>query len=183
MANEFNCQASDSFRVADLINPPADFLKPIDSTCANKSIELNPNRSYNSYSWSTGSIDRTITVKNAGIYSLTVTDAAGCKGSDTVNLYTKQCITAVFFPNAFTPDNDGKNDLFRPVVFGDVSKYRFTVYNRWGAIVFQTTDSKKGWDGRMNGIIQGNTIYIWTCSYQLEDGPLKNEKGTVLLIR
>ncbi|RYF85980.1 MAG: hypothetical protein EOO03_12475, partial [Chitinophagaceae bacterium] len=58
-----------------------------------------------------------------------------------------------------------------------------TVYNRWGQIVFQTSDRNKGWDGRVAGTTQDSNLFVWICSYQFEAGTEKVEKGTVMLIR
>lgn len=86
-------------------------------------------------------------------------------------------------PTAFTPNGDGKNDQFRPMLFGNVKSYRFTVYNRWGEIVFQTAELQKGWNGKITGLQQETSVFIWTCTYQLEGGEIKQEKGTVMLVR
>jgi len=88
-----------------------------------------------------------------------------------------------YVPSAFTPNNDGKNDIFRPLIFGNVKKYQFTIYNRWGQIVFQTTEIGKGWDGKFGGMQQDPNVFVWTCTYQLEAEEVKHEKGSVTLIR
>jgi gliding motility-associated-like protein len=88
-----------------------------------------------------------------------------------------------YIPTAFTPNNDGTNDLFRPMLFGNVIKYNFIVYNRWGQIVFQTSDLNKAWDGNYKKLQQESDVYIWTCSYQFEGEQIKTEQGTVTVIR
>ena len=86
-------------------------------------------------------------------------------------------------PNAFTPNNDGRNDLFKPSLFGVVKQYDFAVYNRYGKIVFETKDLSKGWDGSIQGMPQNPGVFIWKCVYQIENQLLTTESGTVLLIR
>jgi gliding motility-associated-like protein len=76
-----------------------------------------------------------------------------------------------------------KNDKMRPLLFGNIQLYKFTVYNRWGQVVFQSTEIGKGWDGTFRGKNQDSNVFIWTCTYQLEGEKSKMEKGTVMLIR
>jgi gliding motility-associated-like protein len=89
----------------------------------------------------------------------------------------------IYIPTAFTPDNNGVNDQFKPIVFGKVLQYNLVVYNRYGSIVFQTTKPNLGWDGSIRGIPQENAAFVWTCSYQLEGALPRAEKGTLLLLR
>jgi gliding motility-associated-like protein len=86
-------------------------------------------------------------------------------------------------PTGFTPNNDGKNDLIKPIFFGHVVKYKFWIYNRWGQLIFETTDLDKGWNGLYKGEDQSSGVFVWVCSYQLEGNPEKREKGTFVLIR
>ena len=68
---------------------------------------------------------------------------------------------SVFPPIAFTPNNDGKNDLLVPIAAGIRHIEYFNIYNRWGQLVFTTTVNGQGWDGRINGQFQGtNTLYM-----------------------
>jgi gliding motility-associated-like protein len=73
--------------------------------------------------------------------------------------------------------------VFRPLLFGNVKKYQFTVYNRWGQIVFQTKELQKGWDGKVGGVPQQSNAFVWTCSYQFEGETQRTEKGSVMVIR
>jgi gliding motility-associated-like protein len=95
----------------------------------------------------------------------------------------KDCLTGFYVPNAFTPNNDGLNDLFRPIIGGNIIRYQFSVYNRWGQIVFRTEKIQAGWNGSFLGKQQDGNVFIWTCTYQLDGGAVKNEKGTVVLVR
>ena len=88
-----------------------------------------------------------------------------------------------YIPNAFTPNNDGKNDVFKPIIFGNIIHYSFMVYNRWGQKVFESNDLLKGWNGTFHGGMPDADIFMWTCSYQLADGNEENKKGTVTLMR
>ena len=115
--------------------------------------------------------------------SLSVTDAGGC--SDSVSkkiVVVGNCNIVV--PNAFTPNHDGKNDeLFPTNAFG-AENLLFSVYNRYGQIVFETRDWQKKWDGNMNGQPQPAGTYVWTLHYVLKATGRKYDlRGTATLIR
>lgn len=88
-----------------------------------------------------------------------------------------------YAPSAFSPNNDHKNDDFKPLLFGNVKKYQLTIYNRWGQAIFHTSDQFKGWAGKIAGVEQRGDVFVWTCTYQLHGEAVKTEKGTVTLIR
>ena len=115
------------------------------------------------------------------VYQLEVQNANGCvaKASEKVEVFYN-----LSMPNAFTPNGDGHNDLFRIPPLLNLTIERFSVYNRWGALVFTTNNSLVGWDGRMGGQDEPAGTYVWTVSYY---DPLTHQtvmkKGTVELIR
>ncbi|HKB45668.1 MAG TPA: gliding motility-associated C-terminal domain-containing protein, partial [Chitinophagaceae bacterium] len=178
-----NCSATDTIEIKNILPVPFDFLKQADSICQYEKLRIESSNSYSSYQWSTGSAQSFTTVDKPGTYTLKVQDTNGCIGRDTVQVYQKYCNHGFFVPSAFTPNNDGKNDVFRPLLFGNVIKYKFTIYNRWGQKVFETTDLQKSWNGNFNGIPQSAFVFIWECFYQLEGGNPSFQKGTVTLIR
>ena len=89
----------------------------------------------------------------------------------------------VYVPGAFTPNGDGRNDVFRPIIYGNVTNYQFSVYSRQGQLVFTSGELNKGWDGRVNGQSPETNVFAWFCSYQLEGQPVQLQKGTVILIK
>ncbi len=97
----------------------------------------------------------TVTGDNSGqtiVYVLTVTDAGGCKGRDTVRVIYLRCDdTELLIPNVFSPNGDMVNDFFD--IKGEClhSKFLIQIFNRWGVKVFETTDRYNSWDGRING--------------------------------
>ena len=183
VTNSFNCSATDTFNVRTMLSLPTNFLKSKDSICAYQNLEIVSANVYTKYQWSTGAVDSKIMVQKPGMYWLLVTDANGCSGADTINVFSKQCMSGFFIPNAFSPNNDSKNDLFRPMLFGKVMLYEFTIYNQWGEVVFKSIDLNKGWDGKYKSLPQDNKIFVWTCKYQFENESVKTEKGTVLILR
>jgi gliding motility-associated-like protein len=117
------------------------------------------------------------------LYWLDVKDNNQCRGRDTILVTLKECMQGLFVPSAFTPNNDGKNDDFKPLLFGNIEEYRFTVYNRWGQVVFSTTTPGQGWNGSFGGQPQNTNVFTWLCQYKLKNENFKVEKGIVTLIK
>ena len=182
VTNNNNCSASDTIIITTL-QLPGNFLKPIDSLCSYDNLILTSTQSFASYLWSSGETQKNIPIKSPGVYWLKVQDQYGCTGVDSITVVPKQCMEGVYIPTAFSPNGDGKNDLFRPLVFGKINSYEFVIYNRWGQIIFQTTELNKAWDGTVAGVLQDPAVYIWNCKYQLEGQTPEIRKGTVTLVR
>ncbi len=89
----------------------------------------------------------------------------------------------VFVPNAFTPDNNGLNDVLKITVYGKIIIDGFYIYNRWGQQVFFTSDVNKGWDGNNNGKPLSKATYAWMIKGYDIDGTPISLQGTVILIR
>ena len=88
----------------------------------------------------------------------------------------------LFVPNAFTPG--GKNPVFIPYgVFIDVSDYLFSIYNRWGTLIFQTNDPNTGWDGTYKGDKAQNDVYVYYIRYKNSRNKYIDKSGSVTLIR
>lgn len=165
------------------LSPASFFARDKDSICIYGKLALSPSIAYNKYLWSTGDITYEIIASQPGEYWLRVIDSKGCPGRDTMHLYAKECLRGFYMPTGFTPNGDGRNDVLRPIVAGVISRYKFRVYNRWGQLVFETDNTMKGWDGTFQGKVQNNDVFVWTCIYQFEGEELKQEKGTVVIIR
>ena len=115
--------------------------------------------------------------------TLTVLDSFGCQQSISkqIKVYPS-CILAV--PNGFTPNSDGHNDFLFPLNAVKAQNLEFYVYNRWGQLMFQTNNWKKGWDGRLNGLPQPAGTYVWMLRFVDRDSQKKVFlKGTTILVR
>ena len=127
------------------------------------------------------------TIRKDICYDLTATNIYGCAGRDTV-CYKVFCnSTQVFIPSAFTPDGDGKNDVLMVRATGIKQVKRFTIYNRWGEIIFeranvQPNDPASGWDGRIKGIKASSDVYIYIAEVVCENDVHYSYKGNVTLI-
>ena len=89
----------------------------------------------------------------------------------------------VFFPNVFSPNNDGKNDVFKVVTVGHHEIANFRVVNRWGQTVFETKDERRGWDGTYNGKDQEMGTYFYYIKYVCSGNQYQEQKGEVMLVR
>lgn len=107
----------------------------------------------------------------------------GCKSSDSVFVNAEACCEMAF-PNAFTPNGDKRNDLFRPIRDGRQDIVTFRIVNRWGQTVFESgsTDTE-GWDGTFAGKAQDMGVYQYYIKYKCLDGLFYEMKGDVTLIR
>jgi gliding motility-associated-like protein len=92
----------------------------------------------------------------------------------------KEC--KLFFPNAFTPNGDGINDKFYPLTICTFEKYEFLIYNRWGELIFQTSNQTDKWDGKYKGSDCPDGIYVYKITYKVPSQQTKNVFGKITLL-
>jgi gliding motility-associated-like protein len=177
------CEARDSLQILAIYRRPSGFLPKDTTICPREQLLLLPAGNFADYTWSDGSSERQATLTHAGTYWLEVTTVDGCTAREYTIVTEKVCKQVLYFPTAFTPNNDGKNDVFKPTAFGTLKHFRLMIFNRWGQQIFQSNDPGRGWDGKIAGQEQATGVYVWQCVYQFQDEPQKNEKGTMALIR
>jgi len=112
-------------------------------------------------------------------YTVTLTDSFGCKYSDETLVLVEGTL---YIPNAFTPNGDGINDYFGPEAI-DVTRYSLKIFNRWGEIIFTSSNLKNGWDGTFKGKIAQNDVYVYQLFYEFNSGKTANFVGRVTLIQ
>lgn len=177
------CSSSDTAAMIKILPVPSGFLKAVDSICRYDQITIHPLSNYNSYNWSTGSSQSSITVDAPGLYSLEVRDGNGCTGKDSIEIVQKNCYTGLYIPTAFTPNRDNLNDVFMAKVYGVLLSFRLEVYNRNGERVFMTTNPIQAWNGQLGGVDQPTGVFVWQCFYQFAGRDVEYQKGVVTLIR
>jgi gliding motility-associated-like protein len=116
-------------------------------------------------------------------YQLKVSNIAGCTDSAFLTIKVFATLPTVFVPTGFTPNNDGKNDILKPVAVGMKHIEHFSVYNRWGQLVFRTSTDGHGWDGRIGGQLQPTNTYVWLVKAVDFTGKAYFQKGMTTLIR
>ncbi|HEY0677180.1 MAG TPA: gliding motility-associated C-terminal domain-containing protein [Chitinophagaceae bacterium] len=116
-------------------------------------------------------------------YYLRATNETGCYDLDTINIQVFKTKPDIFVPNAFTPDGR-RNNLFRPAKTPGISNLDyFRVYNRWGQLVFSTSEIGRGWDGTIAGKTQNSGTYVWVVQGRDYTGKTVTKKGVMVLIR
>ena len=123
----------------------------------------------------------TLNLNHDQTFILRVSTANTCVSYDTVTIrYFKG--PEIYVPNAFSPNADGKNDVFRikPV---SMHVQTFEIYNRWGHKIYSSPDYRKGWDGKVNGVTQDSGMYVWVLMGKDENGKSVRRSGNVMLIK
>lgn len=116
-------------------------------------------------------------------YIVRVSNDVGCFDYDSILVKVFNVDAGLYVPTAFTPNGDGRNDVFRPIVLGMKSLDLFRVYNRWGQLLYSGTDIETGWDGTFAGKGQDPATYVWYAEgIDYRNNKIK-KKGYVVLIR
>ena len=165
-----------------------DVLATPNPAIAGKTVQLqtSANASYQILTWQPVAINQTtrqqtIIADSTVMIKVVARSSAGCIDVDSVLLVIDP-LGDIYIPTAFTPNGDGKNDLFT-VGGGHFTKFELLIFNRWGQVVFQSTERSRGWDGRLAGKEQPTGTYVYQLSAKTKDGKLVKRSGTINLIR
>ena len=121
-------------------------------------------------------LDRDIT------YTVTARTAIGCVATDQIKIQVYKG-PDIYVPNAFTPNKDSKNDILKAIPVGIRNFNYFRIYDRWGTLIFSTTDPATGWDGRIKAVEQSTATYVWMAEGIDYTGKIVRRKGSVIIIR
>jgi gliding motility-associated-like protein len=117
-------------------------------------------------------------------YVVKGTDLRGCENTDTILVDITDANKGNYLiPNAFTPNGDGLNDCFGIKFWGIVYEMKLTIYNRWGDLVYSTSDPHACWDGTFKGRMQGPDVFVYVVTAKTNCEPHVSRKGTFTLIR
>jgi gliding motility-associated-like protein len=176
------CVATANGLFVDNIIVPVNFSLGNDTViCNGQTLLLQPGN-FTNYLWQDNSTAPNFLVTQTGTYSVEVTNDAGCQSRDEINVIV-DC-KDVYFPSSFTPDGDHLNDAFGPI--GDVgalSNYTMDVFNRWGQLVFHSSNPFQKWDGKFRDKVANMDSFVWVASYRLYGKNILNRKGTVTIIK
>jgi len=183
------CTAKDSMTVT--VHPNAQIKASYNGdevSCKNPSIQISASGGI-SYRWAPGSLcdDSLSTMPFVSpilntrfiVYGI---DANGCDGKDSV-LVQVEDMANVFMPTAFTPNNDGKNDVIHPIKYCNFKLVHFEIFNRWGQRVFFSNSEKEGWDGNFHGVPAPTDTYYYLVEGQSPQGRQLFKKGDFILVR
>jgi gliding motility-associated-like protein len=149
------------------------------------------NKSYNtsSFKWIVdqqivaNSVDFIASWYSIGYHTICLVASSDLGCEDTICKQVQvDVIPSIGVPNAFSPDGDGHNDYFKVYGFA-IDQFDFRVFNRWGQLVFETTNRNEGWDGTFHGKLQEMDVYAWTVRVTFLTGEKRNLKGNVTLVR
>lgn len=176
------CEVSfiDSFLV-DYEPYPNISLDSVYNLCIGENLTLHAYIDGASYLWQDNSTADSLFVTQAGSYSVEVTNYCGSISKAIEVIENCNCIKAI--PNAFSPNDDDKNDRFRPILQCPLQNARLRVFNRWGQTVCDTKDVINGWDGRLNDIACPREVYIYLLEFEESDGASKAIRGELTLLR
>ena len=159
--------------------------------CVGQSLTLNPNLPNAKYTWQDGSHDSTYKVTQTGTYWVRAYFADyNITTYDTINIAYINCDTIetiipdIYIPNSFTPNGDGKNDVFKAVSLYEFSEFKLSVFNRWQGLLFESNDINIGWDGTYKGkpVLLG--VYVYQLTATIKDtGEQRKITGRVTVVR
>lgn len=192
--NENGCEATDSAFV-DVINiGETNATAEPSEICIYETTQLNVNQIPGAtYAWSNGETLNDSTISNpigtpleTTTYTVTVTDPeTGCAmiSQVTVTVVHPACEEPyVFFPNAFTPNGDGHNDVLY-LRGSDITEVHFIIYNRWGEKMFESNSQDEGWDGTFDGKDLSADVFGFYLRVRCGNGEIFTKKGNVTLLR
>ncbi|MCD4773456.1 MAG: gliding motility-associated C-terminal domain-containing protein [Bacteroidales bacterium] len=184
LTDTLNCQADNSVNVIVFPSPSPAFAGQ-NTIIAEENFDLDAGSGFLYYLWNTGDSTQIITINNDGWYSVEIESQEGCVGEDSVFVLFEPI--RIFLPNAFTPDNNGLNDEFKILTYlENIEYFKMLIYNRWGALIFQSNDISHGWDGTFKGNLCPQGTYIYKIQYSLSSsssGQSESKMGTVVLVR
>jgi gliding motility-associated-like protein len=176
------CDTSVQVAAIYITKPTTDRIK--DTTiCITQELILDAGYPGSTYLWQDGSVQSRFTVTKAGTYAVQVTDNCGTTNASATIAF-ENCACRFSVPNAFTPNADGRNDIFLPKYQCLLGNYELKVFNRWGQLLFNSRNAGNGWDGSYAGQQQPMGTYVWDLSYKdILTGKTKHQNGSIILIR
>lgn len=180
-ANLNGCIKKDSVNVS-VLNKPLFTLGADRTICNNETIQLQPLTDPDwTLLWNTGSAASSININATGTYSLQATNRCG---STSDAIVVSKGICDIYVPSAFTPNNDGINDVFKILGANDLEHFYLCIYNRYGQKIFESKNSNIGWNGLYKQHSSEAGSYIYQLNYK-KTGSSKSEnlKGNFLLLR
>jgi gliding motility-associated-like protein len=153
-----NCSGVSSVAVRP---PPVLDLGRDVSLCYKAEVTLSSDIAANSFLWSTGNVNPSIIVTEPGEYWV-IAQVENCNLTDSIKVSGGEI--SLYIPNAFTPDNDGLNEVFTPIGEG-ISNYHLMIFTRWGEMIFESNNINDGWDGKFKGNLCQVDIYAWVLEY------------------
>jgi gliding motility-associated-like protein len=165
-------------------DPPLPSFDVIAQLCIGDSVLIGPTDGItDSIVWSDGFLGTPRYVSEPGEYTISF---IGVCENRTISIFVEDqsCEDCVaYIPNAFTPNSDGSNDVFFPITQCAFEEYDLVIFNRWGKLIYKSTNQNEKWDGKHNGVDCEIEVYSYLLTYKIESQIKKQKKGVVTLIR
>jgi len=182
LVDENGCDTSGKIKI-NYTTKPIIQIGQDTTLCVTQKLTVNVEFPNSSYTWQDGTTSPQYDITQEGMYKVEVTNNCG-DSRDSILVKYENCACKFLIPNAFTPNRDGKNDIFQPTAICLFSNYQLKVFNRWGQLVFSSKNVSQGWNGEMGNQIQPAGTYVWEIIYTDNlTGKIMNKNGTVVLIR
>ncbi len=178
------CKDADTINISYLFKPSLG----MDTTlCDSEHFRLHPQGTLPNcaYLWNTGATTNSIVVDKEGLYWVKVF-AGNCVFFDSMKVTGVPNNPALYIPNCFTPDENGLNDTFTAFAKDeDIIEYDMKIFDRWGELLYETTDKNKGWDGTYQNNYVAQNVYVWTVDYHTVCSERTNthKVGHVMVLR
>ncbi len=166
-------------QIIDVYDYPLVFLGNDTSICIGESIVLDAGNPGYQHDWSTGEQTQAIVLNIVPETVIVYVSNNGCIGKDTI-FVDNAC--PFFIPTAFTPNNDGINDAYKIITDG-TNDFELSIFNRWGKMVYHSSDPDESWNGTFEGLPEEMGTYIYAVAIQFSNGVRKVMKGNITLIR
>ncbi|MFN3940085.1 MAG: gliding motility-associated C-terminal domain-containing protein, partial [Chitinophagales bacterium] len=175
------CQDKDSLAVNYSTYPTVDIGKDF-GLCPEQNVTLEAGPNTFIYLWSDGSTSNTFTITTPGTYWVDV-NSNGCVTRDSITAFADPCLCEIIVPNAFTPNGDGINDEFKQLDCQVLESFMMRIYNRWGELMFETSNYAEGWNGKYNNNECEMGSYVYVIDYAIPEGESGRKSGSFILVR
>lgn len=183
-------------KIKPCIQKPLSMVSNLNNICVNEfeTINLTSNGGYgDSLKWYSNAcgtdyigINSPITIsapKQTTIYYARWESDCGVSECDSITIFVNDCEIKLELPNIITPNNDGNNDKFLPILTENIEKMNTQIFNRWGNLIYETDNLQIEWDGKYNGTFVADGVYFWIINYRDTQGKESMMKGTVSVLK
>jgi len=183
MAGDINGMPKSFSKEITILPSPQINLKDSIYICEGSTVDLDASIVNGTYLWNDNSTSAALRVGDPGSYSVNVTDSNGCESNKNIEILTEECgDKAVYLPSAFSPNNDGINDILYVRGTG-ISAIELLIYNRFGDVVFKSDNINNGWDGTFREKALNNAVFMVNLNTVFYDGEKKQFFGNISLIK
>ena len=178
--DENGCTVTDFINI-DFIPIPRINFGPDTMMCLGQKLRLDVNHQFSEFMWQNSSTNADLMVADPGMYIAEVSNECGYD-KDSIFVEFNDCKCFVYIPNSFTPNSDGRNDVFKTEYDCIFDYFKFSVFDRWGQLLFTSHDPNATWDGSLNGKELPIGVYAYKIEYESYGRDPVYRSGTVTLL-